>query len=509
MSFISRTLSWVSDRSHSHSKRPAARTKIPREAPNIPLPDPDEYSKADTCTLHALCSSCRRVLRASSHVKGTLFSFWRTTERITLWPSLEDLKGSVDNRCHFCTMVWQIISKDRDGQLRTEEEISSLGIRNVVLEISRPRDNIQINIACERLDMPGTGQIRLYSRDERKRLPADTCHPSQSWFLTSSNEHKKLARYWFQECSSKHQFCRRSDSVFMPTRLIQIDDTDSTLIKVISSAESSETIPYCTLSHSWGGATDILTLTSKNLSDLFSLFSIQRLPRTFRDAIDITQWLGHRHLWIDCLCIVQDLDEDWTFEASRMSSVYENSSCNIAAMTGTTPHHGCFERRDPLSFSPCRVATSHREVLYASTTNRPAGDPFTADMEYLNTRGWVLQERIFSPRILCLTRDGMFWSCRAGCAFERDQNGRGDSSDRGLKDIFGSTVTAVDWVPRGDDIRTDSFEDLLSYCRPTDARTLQMFTKYWYIVVAQYSTRDLTFSTDKLIAISSIANRIQ
>jgi hypothetical protein len=177
----------------------------------------------------------------------------------------------------------------------------------------------------------------------------------------------------------------------MSTRLIQVDDFDHGLINVIGTAHSTQNIPYCTLSHSWGGATDILTLTSRNLDELSHAFSVQRLPKTFRDAIEITQWLGHRNLWIDCLCILQDSVDDWAFGAPRMSSVYEQLSCTIAAMTGMTPHHGCFERRDTLNLSPCRIATYGSKALLAYAVERRAKEIFTIGDEYLNTRAWTLQ----------------------------------------------------------------------------------------------------------------------
>lgn len=31
-----------------------------------------------------------------------------------------------------------------------------------------------------------------------------------------------------------------------------------------------------------------------------------RLPKTFRDAIDVVRWLGQQYLWTDSLCIIQD-----------------------------------------------------------------------------------------------------------------------------------------------------------------------------------------------------------
>jgi hypothetical protein len=50
-------------------------------------------------------------------------------------------------------------------------------------------------------------------------------------------------------------------------------------------------------------------------------FAIHQLPKTFRDAIKVTQALGRNVLWIDALCIIQAGqgadDEDWKNEAGN------------------------------------------------------------------------------------------------------------------------------------------------------------------------------------------------
>ena len=60
---------------------------------------------------------------------------------------------------------------------------------------------------------------------------------------------------------------------------------------------------------------------------------ISLLRRSFQDAIYATRKLGHRYIWIDSLCIIQDSIEDWTIEAAMMNKVYSMCECNIAAST--------------------------------------------------------------------------------------------------------------------------------------------------------------------------------
>jgi hypothetical protein len=80
------------------------------------------------------------------------------------------------------------------------------------------------------------------------------------------------------------------------------------------------------------------------------------LPKTFQDAIIITQRLasryGVRFLWIDPLCILQDPLEDWNEEAPRMVEVFRNCWCNIAATHAPDRRTGLFASRDPTKLLP-------------------------------------------------------------------------------------------------------------------------------------------------------------
>jgi hypothetical protein len=54
------------------------------------------------------------------------------------------------------------------------------------------------------------------------------------------------------------------------------------------------------------------------------------------------------YIWIDSLCIIQDQQEDWQIESSKMGDVYRNSLFTIAATGFSDGHKGLFVERDPL-----------------------------------------------------------------------------------------------------------------------------------------------------------------
>ena len=66
-----------------------------------------------------------------------------------------------------------------------------------------------------------------------------------------------------------------------------------------------------------------------------------------RSPLKSPKKLSIRYVWIDSLCIIQDLAEDWRLESSRMGDVYRHSFCNISASKNTLKEEGLFAPRDP------------------------------------------------------------------------------------------------------------------------------------------------------------------
>ncbi|EHK19955.1 uncharacterized protein TRIVIDRAFT_155817 [Trichoderma virens Gv29-8] len=50
-----------------------------------------------------------------------------------------------------------------------------------------------------------------------------------------------------------------------------------------------------------------------------------KLPKSFREAMQITRRLGVEYIWINSLCIIQDDSRDWEHEAAIMGKIYEQS----------------------------------------------------------------------------------------------------------------------------------------------------------------------------------------
>jgi Heterokaryon incompatibility protein (HET) len=109
---------------------------------------------------------------------------------------------------------------------------------------------------------------------------------------------------------------------------------------------------YVALSHCWGKSPRTV-LTSKTLEDLKNPgIAISYLPKTFRDAVQITRKLRVRYLWIDSFCILQDSVIDWEEEATKMADVYRNSYITISASDSKDSFAGCFPSREATYIPP-------------------------------------------------------------------------------------------------------------------------------------------------------------
>ncbi|KAK2050125.1 HET-domain-containing protein, partial [Colletotrichum somersetense] len=261
---------------------------------------------------------------------------------------------------------------------------------------------------------------------------------------------------------------------------------------------SPDAVKYLTLSHRWGdtGATG---LTWGNMAEFRKQIPISTLSKTFKDAILITRCLGFRFLWIDFLCINQDDTVEKANEIGRMHSIERNSQLNLSATTGEL---GLVFPRNPLSVLPV--------LLKKNTTKSPdikAGEeeflmvspgPWETfvDLGLLNRRAWVLQERLLAPRVLHCCYNMVYWECPCLHASETDPFGTMDH-DEVTNSIYLRTNIK-------NDMATASVDTMLAQGRNTPLAA-NPFWSFYRIVSSYYFSKQLTYPSDRLPAISSIA----
>jgi hypothetical protein len=71
--------------------------------------------------------------------------------------------------------------------------------------------------------------------------------------------------------------------------------------------------------------------TASSIESMMQGILVSDLPQTLQDVANVTKALGLRYLWTDCLCIVQDIVEDWAAVLISMDAIYRNATIAIAA----------------------------------------------------------------------------------------------------------------------------------------------------------------------------------
>ena len=259
--------------------------------------------------------------------------------------------------------------------------------------------------------------------------------------------------------------------------MIDVSESEPRLIEA-----NLANVPYITLSHCWGTAPTLIT-TSATLEKHKALLPISELPQSFRDAVRFTRTLGISYLWIDSICIIQDCEEDWRVECPKMGAYYRNSFLTLSALESPDSHCGFLTHRvvcDAIEVGKSTGIRMRHQLKERSTIFKKA---------VLNTRGWVLQERLLSTRVLHFTHQELFWECQSVSAREASEVVHKGQTD------FQSLVSA-----EGDD-----FKRVLESTLDPDPYATNGAFSLWARLISQFSRRSLTVSSDRLPAISSVA----
>ncbi|KIM94575.1 hypothetical protein OIDMADRAFT_172352 [Oidiodendron maius Zn] len=279
------------------------------------------------------------------------------------------------------------------------------------------------------------------------------------------------------ECDNTHITCpirilsqSPEEKPRLPTRLIFVGSTEERAIRLHEGTDQAA--QYLALSHRWGGGVEAETTKSNYESHLREI-SLAQLSQTVQDAVEFTRLLGFQYLSVDSLCIIQDDDDDWLREANAIGAIYENASCTLAATDGMDGSFSLLSGNlnagsGELLKLPCDPDDKSKGHLHLRKPFKNWPHALTIYHAPLNTRAWVLQERILSPRIIHFASDMIYIQC--------------DLDIMGVNGWLG--VDGI-WVCFG---RVDVL---------------------WSELVSQYSRCNLTRPSDKLIALSGLAQSVR
>jgi len=302
-----------------------------------------------------------------------------------------------------------------------------------------------------------------------------------------SSENLDLARLWISQCTQHHELCGLVNSSMqpqhLPKRLINVQNATRPFLQVMN--ELSE--PYLALSYRWGE-----NMTGQTVKCRYEAFQhcipLSNIPLTCRDAIQITRMLGYKYLWIDAFCIIQDGETDKASELVKMGDIYRYALFTIYAKGSSSSQSGLFlQQDDHIKFGTTKQSIGITKATLASTS----------DPDYLQERGWVLQETVLSSRRLAFGK-WMSWKCTMVRADEVNPIPRARHS--ALTDGFASEIEKLRlWIlapnrmmaaPRQSWLRWNQFDS-------------------WYAIVEIYSVTNLTYVLDNLPALSGLAELLQ
>ncbi|TGJ86908.1 hypothetical protein E0Z10_g1915 [Xylaria hypoxylon] len=290
---------------------------------------------------------------------------------------------------------------------------------------------------------------------------------------TDSERSIEYLKDWIKVCDENHT-CYSNDDPVLPSRVVSVADD---CVRVIDAKDMRGR--YMTLSHRWG-ANETFKLTRSNMNLMMDFISWESIPKTYQESIQVTRLLGIEYIWIDSLCIIQDDAEDWQREAGKMKSVYGNSYLNIAA-TEALDSNGELFRSGKLSAQyPARKVPRDSMIQIRpqpSQTHRHFGSNyFENSRPPLLQRGWVLQERILSPRVVYYGAEEIQWECQAANDCQ----------------CGGMVVIA-------------NFKS--GYHRSLKSDGVPPLPYQWMRISEKYSSLQFTYGNDRLVALSGLADQ--
>ncbi|KAF7503416.1 hypothetical protein GJ744_003899 [Endocarpon pusillum] len=306
-------------------------------------------------------------------------------------------------------------------------------------------------------------------------LQAIDCSP------TGSAPYFQLLREWLRECDQNHICGKRKP--YWPTRVIFVGGPGTKTLKLRRQPYRPEQInrpDYIALSHCWGTLTDKEKEQFCTTKDNYPLrsegFSFDDLPKTFQDAVEVTQQLGKEYLWIDSICITQNDSKDWENEAGLMEDIFASAYCTIAASRATSCKDGFLKGKPRSQYVQIQDIKGRRVNVCDFDKDVNEGP--------LNKRAWVLQERVLSRRTIHISAEQTYWECGEGV--------RCDNFTR-LEYPPGNQYFVID--PNFPKRLTASGDD----------RTIE-FVQFFF---KKYSRCGLSYESDRSTAISGLVKRIE
>ncbi|KAK4962047.1 hypothetical protein LTR10_002544 [Elasticomyces elasticus] len=438
------------------------------------------------------CSVCQKIFIAEVHL-ARADSEWGTIESGEVHQHHEDISGlcqSALNQCRICTDVWRHFFKQRTPEQYAQEPLVYNG--------NNGDDATGVHIYL------GSGSSYRFVELSEHLRDADT--PKDA-FMIEFDLHGRMDRdvkqfaYVLRPASKTDSIRRRQ---MMTVRLQNTYSGSMNMGRYDRDAYEKDRwerirkwIANCRRNHK--------SCTGQRLRMSVLPSRVLVVPRRtnktdYRIALlDTRKNLHVSYVWIDSLCIIQGDREDWIKESTRMEEVYANAYLNISATSGASPTDGLKSSHEMhprllnvgMSGDACHSIYQLVDVTFWRNRVTDA---------FVNSRGWVVQERVLASRVLHYTFDQVAWECLEFSAAEEFPDGLPHEVKWDIDGPFKqmSVIGHDRTVSKGTATTT------LSGSVTSDLHN------DWARIVRLYSRCDLTKpNEDKLVAISGLARAMQ
>jgi hypothetical protein len=253
---------------------------------------------------------------------------------------------------------------------------------------------------------------------------------------------------------------------------------------------------YIALSYVWGkavkkGIRTVSANVEKRLEG-FDLTTHEDCPHTYRTAVRFAEGLGFHYIWIDSICMIQDDQSDRILHFRHfekgVGQIYEDAHLTLCCIGDGADYNILSDRQaEPeqksvkINFDGAPLVIMPKITQLSNLVDKPGA---------WGTRGWTYQEWLLSPRLAYLTPSQAFFECQT----VSEECGMEALSAIGHDDRL--EMSAVLW-PGNDARQTLRLE-----------KDREQLLELWPYIVQHYSTRQLSYASDRLNAIQSIGMQL-
>ncbi|OJD31509.1 het [Diplodia corticola] len=364
--------------------------------------------------------SLRRISQASVNLLlGDVIPKPRVVPRQISYGTLEDL--SARKACRFCEFLFRLIKAELElpnpassQEADSEDVCSIVPDKKSVDKVFVKYKHVAVTLTLGRKPLPAPQPNNLFRDDTASSQTDPEGYQSVSIGMIKS---------WMDDCQKPrtstlgsgtffHSMCHHLPPRYGvgPWKLTFIDVVDRCLVT------KDTTHKYFALSYVWG-KDPFLQTTTENVSRLEKKHSLTRkggVPALIDDAMELTNLLGVRYIWVDALCLVQN-DRASKYEGIRiMHIIYAHADLTVVAASAKSAS-------SPLSGlrKGTRCPHASRDVKGRQLRYVPSGTiPAKLSQTVYQTRGWTMQELLMSRRCLVFTYDQVYYRCLSAAVSE-------------------------------------------------------------------------------------------